>query len=285
MIRRPTGRVAGVTSTTRPRRSRAAPPDVTAEETVDAILAQANRDHLPLRLGFLQRTVDGVKQPGPLAEFVRTSDRRALVQFLLAVRKASTHPWDATLPAPVWARALGIELPGSKAACSSVSKAWHRIESRGLITRGRVHRLASVTLLREDGSGDEYTHPADDEHPRYFKVPDAFWLTGPATAMEHRQRWYQVLAIPELACLLVALSSADGFRMPFESTPAWYGISADSALRGVHRLIEHGVLTQRQLFKKAPLSPQGYTAELHYTLAAPFGPKGTLSAAAKGAVP
>lgn len=264
---------------------------MTAQETVDAILVQANRDHLPLRVGFLQRVVNGVKEPGPMAEFVRSSDARALVQYLLAVRKASVAPWDATLPAAVWARALGIELPASKSACSAVSKAWHRIESRQLIVRGRVRRLASVTLLREDSSGVAYTHPADDPNPRYFKVPDAFWSTGPnidtatdADAGDTNARWYQVLTVPEMAVLLIALSSADGFRLPFESAPDWYGISADTAYRGIHGLMDHGLLTQRQLFKKAPLSPLGYTAEHHYTLAAPFGPKGTLSASAKGAV-
>lgn len=72
--------------------------------------------------------------------------------------------------------------------------------------------------------------------------------------------------------LLIARTMGNEFRMPTESAPDWYGISADSAYRGLHGLQTHGLLSIEKRYKEAPLSPQGYTAENRYTLQAPFGP-------------
>ena len=74
--------------------------------------------------------------------------------------------------------------------------------------------------------------------------------------------------------LLIARTLGDGFRLPQESVPDWYGISADSASRGLHGLEAHGLLSIEKRYKEAPLTPQGYTAENHYTLQPPFGPVG-----------
>jgi hypothetical protein len=66
-----------------------------------------------------------------------------------------------------------------------------------------------------------------------------------------------------------------------EKGPDWYGISADTLARGVDRLGERGLLTTDKTYKKAPLSPVGYTAEHRYTLAAPFGPIGKQSSSSR----
>lgn len=256
------------------------PPASSSHDTVDEMVRLSNRDEIPLRLEFLQTVEpDGTRTPGPLASFVSAGDGRALTLYLLAVTKASSGNFEVALGAPVWARALGLWDPSGKTATSTISKMWLRIERRNLIRRERRKRLAEVTLLREDGSGEAYTNPGAVKD-RHLKLPHAFWTAGP----DGNRRWFEVLTLPEIAMLLVARSLADGFRLPFESAPAWYGISADTASRGLHGLIGHGLLEVHKVFKKAPLAPQGYTAELHYTLQPPFGPKGVRSAASRRAV-
>lgn len=241
------------------------PPVATAAETVEAILNEGGRDHSPVRISFLQRADGASKFPGPLAEFVTNGDRRGLLLYLLLIAKATTPPWDAALPSAVWARAIGVPLPNSKGAASSISKAWLRLERRELIRRERSQRKARITLLREDGSGEPYTHPGTEGG--YFKLPHAFWREGPSAD----QRWSQLLTLPELAMLLIACSHKPRFRLPLESAPAWYGVSADTASRGFHGLEKHGALIVDRTFKTAPLAPAGYTAENRYTLRPPFG--------------
>ena len=73
---------------------------------------------------------------------------------------------------------------------------------------------------------------------------------------------------------MIALSLNDEFRLPAEDMPDWYGISPDTAGRGLKGLIGHGLLDVREHYKTAPPSAVGYTADHLYTLQRPFGPKG-----------
>lgn len=252
------------------------PPVVTADDTVDDIVARSGRRGaaFPLRRSFLQQpNPDGSgTMPGPLAGLVAAGDLRGLLLFLLLITKASAEPWDAKLPAAVWARALGLPLPTSKTATSTISKVWMRLERRSLVVRRRVQRMAEVSLLCEDGSGLPYTPPGA-RGESYLQVPTALWTGGPAGG----PRWYRVLTLPELAVLLIARSHGDHFRLPYEDGAKWYGLSADTIARGLRGLERHGLLVVTKTFKKAPLSPVGYTAELRYTLQTPFGPVGKLS--------
>ena len=68
------------------------------------------------------------------------------------------------------------------------------------------------------------------------------------------------------------LSLDDGFYLPVEKGPPWYGISSDTVSRGFEQLIHDELLAVDINQKKAPLSPQGFTTERHYTLKPPFGP-------------
>lgn len=98
-------------------------PAATPSDTVDHIVTVSRRTGkgFPLRRTFLQITDDnGDIRPAPLAPLVAAGDRRALLLLLLVLTRASAPPWDAALPAAVWARALGPDLPQSKTATSRI---------------------------------------------------------------------------------------------------------------------------------------------------------------------
>lgn len=253
-------------------------PTATTAETIDEFVNRSARTArgVPLRISFLQTlSKDRIATPGPMAEFVSAGDQRALILYLLVLTKASSTPWNVHLPSPVWARLLGLDLPLSKSAMSTVSKTWLRLERRRLIQRNRFGRMADITVLSEDGSGAAYESPGN-VGDRYLRLPLSLWTNGPADD----RRWYLELTLPELAVLLIALSLGDEFRLPAEDAFSWYGISADTASRGLKGLRERGLLEVKKMYKKAPLSAVGYTAEHRYTLQTPFGPIGKKSASA-----
>lgn len=241
-----------------------APPVITADDTVDEIVAKARRSHTPLRYAFIQKSSGNITEPGPLKSLVNRGSHRALLLYLLALTKTSAKPWHTTLAAQVWARALDIEGCDTPAAATSISKALRRLEELKLIQRSRNGRRTRIHILKEDGSGEGYEHPGKVKH-RYLRLPSAFWQAGP-----EGERWYRVLSLPEIAMLLIALSRSGDLRLPLQRVPAWYGISADTASRGFGGLVDRGLLTVRKEFKAAPLSPVGYTAFNIYTVQPPF---------------
>lgn len=99
----------------------------------------------------------------------------------------------------------------------------------------RKGRLAQITALREDGSRQPYTYPrggrGDD---RYFQLPYAYWTD------EHA--WHTNLSFPAKVMLLIALSLTPPFLLPTEKAPRWYGISTDSAERGLRELRKASLL-------------------------------------------
>lgn len=243
----------------------------TPHDTVDAIVGASGREAFPLRRAFLQQKRDGETRPGPLARFVSAGDRTGLLLYFLALTKASQAPWDVSLHSAVWARALDLPFPDTATARGRVSKAWSRLSDRDLVMRTRQGRLAKFTLLREDGSAFPYTRPTR----AFVNVPHNFWTHGPAPS----RRWYQLLTLPELAFLVIALSNLDDFSLPVERGPDYYGVSADTLLRGYGGLQNHGLLVVRRSTFTAPLSPTGLSSENRYTLEPPFGPVGRASRA------
>lgn len=236
----------------------------TTHETVEAIVQSSKRSKAtPLRRVFLQQKGKGERRsvPGPLARFVTAGDRTGILLYLLALTKASREPWDVSLPAPVWARALGFEKPTGTTACGRVSKAWTRLVEKNLVTRSKDGRLAKFTLLDEAGTGKPYDRPQKD----YFRVPLALWNEG-----KKQERWFEILNLPELTFLIIALSNQEGFSLPAERGPDYYGISADTIERGVRGLKKVGLLDVRKNYKKAPLAPEGFTYENCYWLQPPF---------------
>jgi hypothetical protein len=231
------------------------PGPVAQGDTIRALLARPKRDHVPLRRSFVQLRARG-GGAGPLAAFVRERRARALDLYLLVHAVASAEPWDVALPANVWVRCLGAKETTS--AQTLVSRNWTWLERHGLITSQRRRRLRALTLLREDGSGDPYTHPAREGD--YFKLPHAYW----------EGNFHNRLSLPAKALLLIALSLREEFTLPTDRGAGWYGLSSDTVKNGLRDLRTHGLLSAWSVTRPAPLTALGYTHERHYRLKEPF---------------
>lgn len=238
------------------------PPPVTRRSTVTALADRARRGFVPVRRTFVQKTASAKTRAdgrsGPLATFVRTGDDRGLDALLLVLTAASRDPWNVSLAADVWARALGISVTKPSAA---MSKVWRRLEDRKLITRSRSGRMADVTPLREDGSGADYTRPDGKKvEDRFLKLDHAYWTDG----------WHETLTLPGKAMLLLALGEKPGFELPYERAPEWYGLSADSVHRGFNDLLRHGLISYDREYRSEPLSAIGYVEIRKWWVRAPF---------------
>ena len=190
------------------------------------------------------------------------SGRRAtaLDLYLLFHASACGGEFDTRLHAKVWARALGFS-ESSRHSASVISRNWRWLQEAGLVRKVRDRRLLNVTLLREDASGEDYTHPGKSGN--YFKLSHEYWLGG----------WQAKLDLPAKAALLILLSRKPGSDLPQERAPEWYGISADTLGRGLRTLQDHNLLRTSVLTKQAPLSPLGYSWEQKYWLLEPFARK------------
>ena len=122
-------------------------------------------------------------------------------------------------------------------------------------------------MLKEDGSGDPYEVPsgADD---RALRIPRAFWQEG-----VQNERWHRVLKLPEIAMLLIVLKLRGEFCLSYADVQRQYGISTDTARRGVGGLVGHGLLAAQERHTLAPLTSSGYRTDKTYTLQHPFAPK------------
>ena len=128
----------------------------------------------------------------------------------------------------MWARALDL---GGKNRAAAVSKVLTRLVNDRLVKRDRVSRKAHITLLREDGSGNDYTHPAN-AGDKYLKLSHAYWI----------DEWHKKLSLPAKAVLLVARSMPHEFFLPIENAPKQFGFSADTLEDGVRDLRNHRLL-------------------------------------------
>jgi len=242
-------------------------PSTEQQETVEALLDASQRAsrRVNIRQSFVQDGPQSRPVTGPIHRMLRAHDERVLDLYLLHRALVSSEPWSTRpLDSRVWARAIGVH-DNDDGGIAMVSKIWRRLdETYRLVQRHRDGRLAVLTALREDGSGEPYTSPNGKARAdRYFTLPFEYWTAD--------QRWYVTLSLPAKVMLLIASSQAPDFVLPTEKANAWYGISTESAERGLRTLREVGLLSRRTTLKHAPLSPTGTTQEYHYTLTAPFG--------------
>ncbi len=232
------------------------------QEALAALLERSGRESVPIRRSFVQDRRRG-GGPGPLAAFVTGRRRRALDLYLLLHAVTSKSPWDVELPGVVWGRLLGL---APQASGTAVTRQWTWLGEQKLVAEavsaGRERRLV---LLREDGSGRPYEHPGASTaqgaaEGDYFHLPHSYWTAG-----------MQDLAdLPTKAVLLIALSLSDGFLLPLDKGPRWYGISKDTVRTGLRGLLSRGFLEVTETSKSAPLSAMGWTIERRYTLRGPF---------------
>lgn len=247
------------------------PPPPTQRETIEDLLAQSGRGIVPIRKTFVQQGHGKATKPGPLASFVRAHDDRGLDLYLFVHAVASAEPWNCNYPSGTWVRAMGFtEHAELASARSAVSKVMKRLQDRNLVARGRAGRRASVTLLREDGSGEPYDHPHRSGDARWLQLPHAYWLE------DH----FRELTLPGKAMLLVVLSLPDGFYLPSERAEEWYGISADSADRGLRELRREGLLHTEQDWVKNQQSDTGWTQHWTYMLLGSYSSAARRAAAA-----
>jgi hypothetical protein len=196
--------------------------------------------------------------PGPLAFFTSAGAHRPLDCYLLLLALATGEPYDVARDAGVWIRLLG--LPQSKNDAATMTKVWGWLAKHGLIERGRRGRQSAPKLLREDGSGEPYTPPVGHNDP-YFRVPFEFWLEG-----ANEKGPYRTLSLPAKAMLLIALSRPQPtFPLKAARVPSWYGISEDTAGKGLKELCERDFLTVNHQWVKDLNSASGWRKDPFYT--------------------
>lgn len=231
------------------------------QQSVEATLRGTHRTQVPIRKTFVQQGRGRSTTPGPLAEFLTSRDPRGLDAYLLIHALASASPWNCNYPSGFWVRALGLargkelSVEAINQARPAVSKIMKRLVDRKLISRTRDSRRANLTLLREDGSGHAYQRPFDADD-QWFSLPHAYWHEG----------HYRSLSLAAKVVLLIALERPDDFLLPQERAAGWYGVSADSADRGLRELRQVGILQVRQIWVEEPKSDIGYTQRWTYRL-------------------
>ncbi len=237
------------------------PAPVTGGETRAALLARAKRPAVPLRKVFVQQPQSAESRPGPLAPFVTAGDLRGLRAYLMIVAASSNTneqgDWTTELDSLVWARLFDAHKDAERAAARTA--AWRtlgRLKAKGLIecTRTKGSMKIAVTLLREDGTGQPYTRPGVADRDAYLQLPTAFWTKG----------FDEKVSLPGLAMLLAICAARSWAAFPAEWMPGWYGWFADTTLRGLKNLREHGLIEQRERFKKAELTAPGSTLFYEY---------------------
>jgi len=132
-----------------------------------------------------------------------------------------------------------------------------KLERLQLVKRERGAKNKMIyRLLREDGSGEPYTRPLKgsvDGH--WFSIPHVYWRDG----------FDRSLTVAEKLMLLIALDQKDGFRIPPDRVPSWYGLSESTAKRGYAGLVKAGILARDDRWASDPRSPTGWRQDVHYT--------------------
>ena len=148
---------------------------------------------------------------------------------------------------------LGIETDQDHGA-AVISRTWRRLDQKyGLVTRGKTGRRAVFTSTREDGSREAYTAPSGrDIDNRYFQIPFAYWTDAEA--------WYSTLTLAAKTMLLISSTLKPGFILPTERVPEWYGVSTETAQRGLKELRDVGLISRSTSYKETPLEAIAYEA-------------------------
>jgi len=157
-----------------------------------------------------------------------------------------------------------LDLGDSKSAEQRLSRTLTRlIEKHNLIRRTKTRLGVKVQLLKEDGSGAKYSPPSGGKKDPYFQLPLEYWLA------DH----YITLRTPGKAMLLVALGEMGEFSLPVAQVNNWYGLSQETANRGLDELKARVLICSHSRFAKAPLHPAGRRRLKLWRLLAPYARK------------
>lgn len=223
------------------------------------MLAQTGRLGVPVRRRFLQTITpnkDGLSA-GPLSKMLRARDSSTLDAFLLIHAMASSsEPYDAFYFSNAWVRLMRFDVGAEPSAASSRwAKTVTRLEKLNLVKRDRHGNNMHYLLLDESGHGSEYSRPTKLAHGRWFSLPHAYWLDG----------YDGTLSTAEKVMLLIALDQPDGFNLPYERAPQWYGLSASTAKRGLTGLAGRGIISVDSNWVVSGKSPTGWIEVRRYT--------------------
>ncbi len=237
-------------------------------ETVRGILDASKRTSrsVQIRRTFVQQGPQSDPRPGPLRGLVRRHAARALDVYLLHRALATHEPWETSLAAETWARTVryrGVDPRGA------LSRTWRTLEQdHNLIRRSGRRRkgIPTIVTLKDDGHGAEYTSPdGKTRAEQYFGLPFEYWLNG----------WDERLGLAAKAMLLISLSLTTRpqkeFHLPIDKAEVWYGLSADTADRGLRELRDTEILTARTIYVPNVLAATGWIERRMHHLQEPFG--------------
>jgi hypothetical protein len=226
--------------------------DVSPRRSIEELLHRSRRHgFVPVRKAFVQAGGPRNPRPGPLARLVAAGDRVGLDLYLSALVTASKPPHAVSgIAGKAWARIAGVD--GARGD-QSISRAWGRLERHKLIRRSRMGRKLVVHLLSEDGQGADYVHPSKTGDA-YFKLPLTYWSEA---ILGH-------MSLAGRAMWLIVADFKDWRALPTERAKEWYGLSADTAQRGLKELVDRNVIRTRLIRKEAPLTSLGYTWAREY---------------------
>lgn len=229
----------------------------TRMELLTPMLEGTQRGGVPIRRAFLQTPKPGLEgsRSAALSKLVR--DEAALDAYLLITALASSsEPYDTWFPSSTWAQIARLDVYAEdKAAKARWAKLVTKLERARLVARKRRGNKMNYVLLHESGNGEPYTRPTKGVHGYWFSIPHVYWTAG----------FDKELTLVEKVMLFISLDQPDGFRLPADRAPAWYGISESTARRGLQALVARGILHRDSAQTVDPKSPTGWKTVLRYT--------------------
>ncbi len=225
------------------------------------MLAGTKRVTVPVRRAFIQRPKSAGEERGSvLARLAR--DGSALDAYLLIHAMASSSaPYLASYPAATWVQLARLDEAASfDAAKSRWSKLVSKLERLQLIERHRRGNQMDYELLHESGDGSKYVRPKSAAEGHWLHLPYSYWTE------EHDAH----LTTAEKLMLLISLDQVEGFALPMNRAPKWYGVSEPTARRGFRGLENKGFLTKTVGYVVSARSPTGWMEEFRYTLTGPY---------------
>jgi hypothetical protein len=210
---------------------------LSCEHAAEINRSAAKRRGVPIRSAFARDLTE--EKSAPMARLIAIGGRGGevlLKLYIALIWRSSKAPFTTTASARKLAELLALPNPTLNGA-RRVQEALKTLAENRLITiEHRRGEPSLVTLLREDGSGQNYAPPLGGKDDHYFKIPTEMWTAGQ----------FQRLSAPALAMLIAVLSEQrePGASVWWSTTlfPARFGISPATRARGTRELQSLGLL-------------------------------------------